>query len=148
LGESGTHIDDFRLFIIEQQRRVQLVRGHYEYGLHENMRLPYTYMTLLRDPIDRAVSWYYFIKEDPECPNYKNYVAKSEGFADFTRKGFGGENSMTETLLSGEQKKTASNDWERLEMARENLRRDFSVIGFLEKFDEAIVLFKRESGWN
>lgn len=46
-----------------QNRDLDCVYGHVPYGLHFFTHRPVHYVAMLRDPIDRAVSWYYFIKD-------------------------------------------------------------------------------------
>ena len=146
--DTGTYIEDFKKFTAYRQKQINLVQGHFDFGLHESVKLPYTYITILRDPIDRVISWYYYILEDPDCYNYRQYAAHSDGFEDFIEKGYGGLNFLTKTLLTAKQNKEAGDDWERLDIAKNNLREYFTVIGLTEKFDESVVLLKLELGWD
>src|SRR5947207_1188941 len=44
---------------------IDYVSGHYPYGIHMFMKSdgPNIYFTILREPLDRAVSYYYFVKQ-------------------------------------------------------------------------------------
>src|SRR5207245_9220276 len=44
-----------------RRRRLQVVRGHMFYGLHESLPQGASYFTMLGDPVARALSTYYFI---------------------------------------------------------------------------------------
>src|SRR5689334_6319058 len=44
---------------------VRVVTGHVYFGAHAFLSRPSTYITMLRDPIDRVISHYYFVRGDP-----------------------------------------------------------------------------------
>ena len=55
------------------QRRLQKTRmfkGHMLFGLHEVLPQPATYITVLRDPIDRMISAFYFMRTYKLHPLY------------------------------------------------------------------------------
>lgn len=49
----------------------KFVEGHYPYGIHKLIWKKCVYITLLREPLDHAISYYYFIKQC-NYPNYKH----------------------------------------------------------------------------
>src|SRR5687767_997581 len=59
-------IENLRSWSDERRAEVRVVQGHLPYGLHEIFPQPHTYVTLLREPVDRVLSFYF-------------YVARSEG---------------------------------------------------------------------
>jgi hypothetical protein len=52
-----------RLSSYIQHRDADCIHGHNPYGFHHFTQRPVEYIAMFRDPIDRAVSWYYFIKD-------------------------------------------------------------------------------------
>ena len=42
------------------RERLQLVRGHMEFGIHSWLTEPVSYFTILREPVNRVISHYYF----------------------------------------------------------------------------------------
>ena len=56
----------------------KIVTGHFKYGLHNFFRRKPRYITFLREPLDRAVSHYYFIKD---CDR-KKYLHPLRNIAD------------------------------------------------------------------
>jgi hypothetical protein len=126
------------------------VKGHFPYGIHEYVEGPYAYFTFLRDPIERTISHYYFLRRESGHP----LASKVQ------------ENGLTlDQLIELELDKTLFNAhtrlfsgvWydplpgkctaEHLEMAKDNLRRNFKVVGLTERFDESLMLLKRAFSW-
>ena len=140
-------IDDFIAYPPHIKENIRFIRGHFEFGIHRHLSRPYTYITMLRDPIERAISWYYFVKQNPDSVDYQKFVVNSDGFEDFVRKGYGGTNSMTRVLLTKEQLKGAADDEQCLQYAKSNLESYFAAVGIVEKFNESLILFKEVLGW-
>ena len=63
----------------ERRDSVRLIWGaHVEYGLHEYLSEPVSYFTLLREPVNRVLSHYYFAREQrcaPEDPSLPDHLA-------------------------------------------------------------------------
>jgi hypothetical protein len=49
----------------ERKRAMRFILGHVGYGLHELTPNRCTYVTVLREPVDRVVSYYYYILRTP-----------------------------------------------------------------------------------
>ena len=50
------------------KKSIELVYGHLPFGVHESFSTPSRYITVLRHPIDRIASHYYFVKEHLKVP--------------------------------------------------------------------------------
>ena len=46
----------------ERLRRTRIFKGHMLFGLHAILPQPATYITVLREPVDRLLSSYYFMR--------------------------------------------------------------------------------------
>jgi hypothetical protein len=129
----------FQQLPAEQRDQVRLIWGaHVEYGLHEHLSVPASYFTLLREPVDRALSHYYFAREQrrtPEDPSLHEHLAAHV------------EANLQTRLLAGpqDQDEVLSPD-ELLARAQANLRA-CAVVGLTECFDETMLLLKRVYGW-
>jgi hypothetical protein len=128
--------------------------GHFPYGLHRLAGRNPIYITMLREPIDRAISYYYFVKDqDPARyvhPDRK--YAESLGLAEFYRLGRF-RNVMTRYLAdwaflkAGGHVPTALWGGAALAMARRHLERRYRCFGLLERFDDSVALFEKRMGW-
>ena len=52
-----------RHFALSSLRGVDFVDGHVGYGVHLMTHRKCEYFTLLRDPLDQAMSYYYFVRQ-------------------------------------------------------------------------------------
>ena len=51
-------------------RRTRIFKGHMLFGLHEVLPQPATYITVLRDPVERVLSAFYFMRSHKLHPLY------------------------------------------------------------------------------
>ena len=132
----------------EEKRRIALIRGHIAFGIHEFLPQPACYFTLVRNPISRMLSHYYYIQKSARNPNTKrrNYqkiaprqLSKVLGttldqFID-NYVNQGKDNHQTRILagLSGERYQ-GEVTVETLETAKENIRQHFALVGVIENF--------------
>jgi hypothetical protein len=127
----------------EQDRaRIRVYEGHMPFGLHTRLSEPATYITLVRDPVERAISRYHYILERPEHPQYQ----KVRAYRDLKEFSCDAPNEQV-MLLAGPRQRGVVASEARLEEAKENLRRHFAVVGLTEQFDETLLLLKRRFGW-
>jgi len=118
---------------------VRLIHGaHIVYGLHETLALPMSYFTILRDPVDRVLSHYYYGGAERLKPSDPGFFSDLAEYV---------EANLQTRLLAGEQDPAAPLSPEAmLARAQENLRA-CAVVGLTERFDESLLLFRREYGW-
>jgi len=137
---------------ILKTRNLKAVLGHFTFGIHRYLPKTSTYITLLRNPVDRIISLYY---------HYTRKMSKqSEGklTLDQFLTGYplpGMEPQQTQLLTDNDQTRRISGLQPRsgkctnamLEQAKKNLESNFSVVGVTDQFDEMVVLLKRKFGW-
>lgn len=131
----------------------RLVQGHMSYGLHRFVPGPTTYVTLLREPLRRALSDYHYVTSTPDHPIYER--VKDMGLVEYFESGITGQLSngqvrlLSGDSLSGDPGVPSNRPMEEadLERARDNLKHGFAAVGVLERFDESILLFRRRLGW-
>jgi hypothetical protein len=137
--------------------KIKLLRGHMSFGLHEFFFKPCTYITILRDPIDRIISHYYFVLNNPNHYLHNQVKSRNMSLKDYVSSGISTEldNAQTRSLsgyLSGSQNVDGDIGFgecsaEMLNKAKDNLKEYFSVIGLVDKFDETLIQLQKVFDW-
>jgi hypothetical protein len=156
---------------LPQRRRaaLQVVKGHMSFGLHEQLPQPSTYITFLRDPVERCISSYYYSKGNPFNPFYKrireenldipafldiapwNNNLQCKTIAGIDRREFRPVELFRRMTQPGAGKVAPDMDqWSSaaiLEKAQENLVRYFGFIGLTDRFTHSLIALKHLFGW-
>jgi hypothetical protein len=132
------HLSEKRL------KRTRVFKGHMLFGLHEILPQPATYITVLREPVDRVISAFYFMRNYKLHPLYWKMRRGNWSLEDFVRRSLR-ENVQCKVLAGAEYEKPCTQ--EICERAKENLLRYFSVVGLSERFEESLALMKLRFGW-
>ncbi|NGY80954.1 sulfotransferase family 2 domain-containing protein [Bacillus megaterium] len=110
--------------------------GHLPFGAHSYIPRPFTYITLLRNPIEQVISWFYFRYKSPHYDPFEG---------DFEK--YIGDEQFNSTTVNLQTRFLCGKDEPSLETAKNNLMKYFSIVGVTELFDESIFLMKKELGW-
>jgi len=122
--------------------------GHYPYGLHNYIPRPCSYITILREPIERVISLYSYVYKDPTHPFYGKFDFNKIPISHFVESGMTLETDNEQTrFISGIDPEFGQCSSEMLETAKDNLRKKFLVVGLSEYFDETVLLIKLALGW-
>ncbi|HXQ72078.1 MAG TPA: polyhydroxyalkanoic acid system family protein [Pyrinomonadaceae bacterium] len=120
------------------RRDLRAVIGHFWFGLHEHVARPCRYVTLLRDPVERVVSLYYYAK-----------LEETMSLEEFARKPPFREVDNDQTRrIAGVNPPVGECTRATLDLARQNLRDHFDVVGTTERMDETLAQLKLKLGWN
>jgi hypothetical protein len=147
-------LEKFKALPSEERRRLRVVRGHAAWGLHEHLDGPCVYVTMLRDPVDRVVSNYYFVLSSPKHNLHEQVVSGNLSLKDYVEKGVNRQMDNGQVrALSG--KGTGLGDavgygectQDMLELAKHNLSNGYALAGLTERFDVSLLLMKRLLGW-
>ncbi|MDM5453433.1 sulfotransferase family 2 domain-containing protein [Peribacillus simplex] len=118
----------------EEKKKIKAVAGHYYYGIHQHFSKPSNYFTMLRDPVDRVISLYFFLKNQPGYERVREMTLE-----EFVLRDPEAQNLQT-MLVSGDP------DYPDIKKAKENLK-TFSVVGVTELFNETLFCLKKEYAW-
>src|SRR5215831_5334217 len=125
-------------------KRTRMFKNHMLFGLHKILPQPATYITVLRDPIDRVISAFYFMRSYKLHPLYWKFRREKWTIEDFVRR-LPRENAQCKILAGAEYNSPCTQ--EIFEQAKANLPRYFSVVGLSERFEESLALMKLRFGW-
>jgi hypothetical protein len=151
----GEAIVELESFSEEKKRKIQLIKGHIGFGLHQFLPQPCTYFTLLRDPIKRIISHYYHVLRMPDHYLHETVTQHNMDLKTFVCSGISLELDNCQTRLmaasqgdENEKIKFGCMTSDILEVAKQNLQNHFSVVGTMEEFDQTLLLLQKKLGWN
>ncbi|MGD1029126.1 sulfotransferase domain-containing protein [Candidatus Binatus soli] len=126
--------------------RMDVFKGHMPFGLHNLLPRPANYITVLREPVERAISDYYFARRFKPHRNHRaaNRLTLEEYFIQKH------EHNLQSRILAGPNSHElfpSVCDAAILSIAKENLARQFTVVGLTKRFDETLALLKVVLGW-
>ncbi|MEM9217591.1 MAG: sulfotransferase family 2 domain-containing protein [Cyanobacteria bacterium P01_F01_bin.150] len=140
--KKGKRLEDFQRWPQEKRDRLQFFHGHGCYGAHQWLTQPSRYITMLRQPVKRVLSLYYFIHHNPKrdvpaegpCPTLKSYLDAQVLAID---------NGQTRAIAGKAAADFAFGECtsELLDIAKQNLSH-FLAVGTTERFDESLLVFK------
>lgn len=128
----------------ERLRKVRMFKGHMLFGLHEVIPQPATYITVLRDPVDRVISAFYFMRGYKFHPLYWRMRRENWTLEDFIRRS---QRDNVQCKIVAGSDYNAPCTREIMEQAKYNLRTHFSVVGLSERLEESLALMKIRFGW-
>lgn len=131
------------------KKRIKIVKGgHFAFGIHEYFNNPENikYFTILRHPLQRAVSYYYFVKAQPA--HYLHDALKDMTFEDFLDRddlNFEICNGQTKLIAGLTQKNVCDNAV--FETAKKHLENNYFQVGILEHYVETLYFLKQQLNW-
>jgi hypothetical protein len=138
---------------------LKAIYGHIDFGSIDFLNAEKTYVTILRHPLDRIVSHYYFVKAHKnhyfhDELNYKNLSLKDYLLSGYTKELNDGQTRML-IGAGGYHKDEFSKydiaygkteEW-MLNEAKQNIEHHFSFVGIQEHFKESMILMKGKLNW-
>lgn len=119
------------------RRRISLISTHLPYGLHDLFPQPSTYVTMLRDPVDRWISRYFSREPPPPATGITEAVG---------RLGADSRDNRQVRLIAAVPDGQAVEP-HHLDVAERRLRRRFAAVGLTERFAASLALFGRTLGF-
>ena len=131
-----------------ERAKPRLIMGHLTFGLHEHVPRPFTYVTLLREPLSLVRSQYQHVRRH-EGHLLHEEAKRYPDLASYVRSGISLEmdNSQTRAFAGDTTTAFGACTPQMLARAKEHLDAAFAVVGITERFDESLVLLQRAFGW-
>jgi hypothetical protein len=135
-----------------QRSSIRVLRGHEFFGMHEFFRPPAIYFTMLREPVDRIVSHYYYVRRASKHRFHRTVTSQNMSLEEYICRGRSKELDNGQVRLLAGHKANDHFDFgqcseEILEIAKSNLQKHFAVAGLTERFDETLILLRRSLRW-
>ncbi|MEI2608144.1 MAG: sulfotransferase family 2 domain-containing protein [Candidatus Promineifilaceae bacterium] len=149
-ADAHASVRQFRELPEEARGRFRLVRGHLPYGIHTAIPRPTSYFTILRDPVERVLSYYFYILRTPGHYLYDIVMSRNLGLKELLETGLA-------LMMNDGQVRLLSGVWGDVEFggctpeivaaAQHHLAEAFTVVGLTEQFDISLLLLKKQYGW-
>ena len=148
-------VDEFKVLPSSEKEKIKVVMGHMGFGLHNFLPQPSVYITLLRDPVERTISYYYYVLRRPNHYLYQKVTSEKMSLKDCIHAGISIELDNSQTRIIAATKGDSDSlipfgqcNVEMLERAKKNLQEYFIGVGLVESFDKSLLLFKKLLNWN
>ncbi|BBI31624.1 hypothetical protein KCTCHS21_10230 [Cohnella abietis] len=116
--------------------------GHYWFGLHHSSVLPFEYATMMRDPVEAILSYYYYIARQPSHWLYGHALSLSiEDFFDLPEEvvGMFFRDYQTASILGSSSVS--------VKKAKQQINSFYPIVGITEMFHESVYMLKKRYGW-
>ncbi|HIP69944.1 MAG TPA: hypothetical protein EYH05_00935 [Anaerolineae bacterium] len=145
-------LDEFKQLTPEQHTSIRLLRGHFGYGLVSCLPAESVWFTILRDPVERAISYYHFIRRSPRHYCYDRVTQNKLSLEEFLTGQIdtladNGQTRLLANLETGHEIPFGQCSKEMLTQAKYNLQTNMAVVGLTEQFDETLLLLQKAFGW-
>lgn len=150
-NKSKTPVDDLMAMSEAERGRYRVFLGHLFYGLHRWVPGESTYLTWMRDPIERIVSGYNYQFRKTKRRHHAAYVSGAMTWARHLETRWrsaaqvgrvaGGDDDLIRRFNTQTLPENA------VETALEHLENDFAMVGVTERYDEMLLLMKQLLGW-
>ncbi|WP_287129570.1 sulfotransferase family 2 domain-containing protein [Candidatus Cyanaurora vandensis] len=137
-------LDQFKALPVAQREGYRYYHLHAttHFGLAPLFPAQSRYVTMLREPISRTVSAFYYTRNKAdERPFYAKVTQNIEVFAASDWQ----QNFQTRALAGMVDPEEAPADV--LARAKRNIEAHFTLVGLTERFDESLLLLQEEFGW-
>lgn len=135
-------IGAIRKFSPTQLSDLKCVYGHYRYGIHTYFPRKPVYITMLRDPMDRILSMYYFIRSRPQ--NRLHPKVTNMSFSEYVMS----SDSRIQVPLRNHQTRMISGERDpNLQKAKQNIANHFAVVGIMDMYPDSVFIMKKAFDW-
>ena len=141
-------IEEYQSLSRGRKDKLKVIYGHMDYWIHELLPPHSRYVTLVRNPVERVISHYDYVRRAANNPLHD--LAMQSSLADWVAR------SDLHEMDNGQTRRlSGSTDFvrfgacsaEMLEQARRNVRQNFALVGITERFDDTYALMSKLFDW-
>lgn len=121
----------------------RIVAGHVDYGYSAHFPGTFRAFAMLREPVERALSLFYFVKREPSHPSHQAVLDGKISIEEMSRE----QGGMQARFIAGYSPTEPVDDAALLAQAKESLAQKLAVFGLTERFDETLLLLTQALGW-
>ena len=143
-------IEDLKKLPPESKNKIRLLYGHMHFGLHRQFTAKTSYFTLLREPVDRIISHYYYVLKTPSHYLHEKVLKYKMNLKEYVSSGISKElnNSQLRYISAGDSRidlNKCSHDL--IDKTQTILDNFFVVVGIKEFFDETMIMLRKALNW-
>ena len=142
--------DQFCSLPQEVREGYRLLQGHWPYGMHKQFTGEVAYISVMREPIGRLISEYYYILRTPYHYLHSTLINENVSLDEFLTSDLTVEldNSQLRLLAGCERDVPFGGITSvHLELAKKHIEDHFAVVGLMSHFDETLLFYKKYLGW-
>jgi glycosyltransferase involved in cell wall biosynthesis len=142
--------EEFKQLPQERKNKIRLLYGHMGFGLHRQFSCKTSYFTLLREPIDRIISHYYFVLRTPHHYLYEEVLKNKMNLKEYVASGISKElnDSQVRFIVDGGFRFEFNQcPHHLLDLSKNILDEFFVVVGLKEFFDETMLMLRKALNW-
>ena len=132
-----------------ERAHCRFIQGHLYFGFHRFVPNESTYVTFLREPISRLLSFYSYARTHTDHYLYQLITEERLSLKQLLERKEASEELLNlQTRIIAGVEPSGGVDRMALEQAKENLRTHFSFVGLTEEFSASLLLLARTLGWS
>jgi hypothetical protein len=135
----------------KEQKKIKCLSGHFYFGVDEHYTArATTYITILRDPIERVISHYYQVRRWEPHYLYKIVTENNLSLKEYVSQKLTREldNGQVRILVGlGMNPPFGECTQKMLDQAKKNLEKYFTAVGISERFEDFLKLLNFKLGW-
>jgi hypothetical protein len=140
-GDTRKSINNFKSLPEEKRYSYDLVLGH---GAHKLIKYAHPEVlkaTILREPVERIISHYYYVLRTPKHYLYEEVIEKGMSLVDYATSGISRElrNNYVCRFLQISANEVEANAEESIMRAYDILKEEYRVVGILEDLNTAMI---------
>jgi len=151
--ENKTLLDTDTNFNVDnkpEKDQFKLVKGHVYFGIHEHINQKCTYFSMMRNPIERTISIYNYIKKRSGHKDHD--LANKLTIEEFIKRGHNLFINNGQTRLMAGREASLNVPFNEineihLEQAKKNIQNHFILVGLTERYNESLLLLKNFLSW-